>query len=290
MLTPLTQKASTLHLFWDSALKKQILAYFWDWHCFVLLRVLKLWPEFSTKFFESWNDEYSQDGTGLKVSKHLFVMQPLTSLPLAHVPYFTPLLLYLPLHAPDSNAPSRDACTDGPAAACSPSGSSWHGRLFWPAASAIIPSRYRSPRISVLASRPNVEVHRLSQTGCWAAQQPPGTADNRETAKYHTCHYTRCNKTRPVHYCWVMVGVHIWGAEHNRVHCILRKHIHAHLHPRSGQAQDRVTVKAFRLYTHSSVFFFPLIKAWLGLKKKKKNHSQGSTGTHSPKPFQWNSP
>lgn len=130
MLTPLTQKASTLHLFWDSALKKQILAYFWDWHCFVLLRVLKLWPEFSTKFFESWNDEYSQDGTGLKVSKHLFVMQPLTSLPLAHVPYFTPLLLYLPLHAPDSNAPSRDACTDGPAAACSPSGSSWHGRPF----------------------------------------------------------------------------------------------------------------------------------------------------------------
>lgn len=135
VLTPLA--VSGLHLFKDSVLKKQIFAYFWDWHHFMFHWVFQRWPKFSTEFFESWNDAtieimgYSQDSMGLKASKHLFVIQPLTSLPPAYVPYFT-LLLHLPPYGLVFNAPSRDACTDGPAAACSPSGSSWHGRLFGP--------------------------------------------------------------------------------------------------------------------------------------------------------------
>lgn len=90
--------------------------------------------------------EYSHDGGGLKESKHLFVNHPLTPLSLQHV-LFIPPLLHLPLHALLSNEPSQDACTDGPAAACSPSGSCWHGRLLGPLPLTIIPSLNRRPKV-----------------------------------------------------------------------------------------------------------------------------------------------
>lgn len=76
--------------------------------------------------------EYSHDGVGLKGSQRVFVIQNLTLLLLPHVPFIAALLLYLTLRGLLSNVPRQDACTDGPAAACSPSGSFWHGMLFGP--------------------------------------------------------------------------------------------------------------------------------------------------------------
>lgn len=155
---------------------------------------------------------------GLKESKHLFVIQPLTPLSLPHVPSpFPPLLLH---HALLSNESSQDACTDGPAAACYPSGSCWHGRLLGPLP--IIPSLNRSPK-SVLASKLNAEVQGPSQSGCWATWWLPGAADTKETAHMSPC--TRCNRMKLAHYCWFMVCLCLGRseAENKWVHCVLTK-------------------------------------------------------------------
>lgn len=83
-------------------------------------------------FFESWKAvtreimEYSHDGSGIKDSKHLFVIRPLTPHPRVSSSFMSLYTPYFP------TSPPQDACTDGPTAAGSPSGSRWHGRLFGP--------------------------------------------------------------------------------------------------------------------------------------------------------------
>lgn len=222
---------------------------------------------------------------GLKESKHLFVIQSLTPLSLPHVPSpFPPLLLH---HALLSNESSQDACTDGPAAACYPSGSCWHGRLLGPLP--IIPSLNRSPK-SVLASKLNAEVQGPSQSGCWATWWLPGAADTKETA--HMSPRTRFNRIKLAHYCWFMVCLCLGRseAENKWVHCVLTKktkkkqHMHAHLHPHSSQTQDWITDQAFQLPTRSPDSRCDTSLTEVG------NCSRGSTGTHFPNPFYWNPP
>lgn len=151
-------------------------------------------------FFESRKDvtretmEYFHDGRGIKESKHLFVIQPLTPLPrVPSIPpssfmsLYTPYFPMSPLRMPAQMALQQPAL---------PVGAAGMGGFL-----ALCPYHHpqslQEPK-RVLAPRLNGEVQRPSQSGCRAAWWLPSSADNRESAKYHTyvtAHASRLNKT-----------------------------------------------------------------------------------------------
>ena len=194
-----------------------------------------------------------------------------------------PLLLYRPLHALLSNERSQDACTDGPAAACSPSGGCWHGRLFGPLPlpSSPVPTGAQKC-IGVQTECRGAGAEPIWLLSCtvtsWHHWQ------QRERKIPHICHHTRVERKYSAHYCWLLPCVCLGrsGAEHKWVHCVLRKHMYAHLHPHSNQTQDWVTDEAFQLPTHS-----PASLCGTSLTESQLWAQQGHP---FPNPFYWNSP
>lgn len=173
--------------------KKLIFVYFWSWHCSVRLGVSQLWPKYYSVLWKQKRYEimeYSHEGRGIKESKHLFVIQPLTLLP--HVPssfmsLYTPYFPMSPLRMPAQMALQQPAL---------PVGAAGMGGFL-----ALCPYHHpqslQEPK-SVLAPRLNGEVQRPSQSGCWATWWLPGSADNRDSTKYHTyvtAHASQLNQT-----------------------------------------------------------------------------------------------
>ena len=232
--------------------------------------------------------EYSPNGIIFKESKHLFVILPLTPPFSSTCP--PPLHSSPPLASPSPRPtfPSQDACTDGPAAACSPSGSFWHGGLLGPMPLPSSPVSTGGPKVYWRPDWMPRCSQGLSQSGCWAARWLLGTTDNRESAKYHTyvtAHALQQNQTNAL---LLVNGVCMFGEKWSWKQmsslCLGKKkrHMHAHLHPHSSQTQGWVTVQAFQLPTQSPVSPW----AWqrLGITL------EGSTRTHFPNPFYWNLP
>lgn len=168
--------------------------YFWSWHCFVCLWVLQLWPKFfhsilwKLKWWKHRNNKVPSRRHGLK-RKWTPLCHPASQSPSTPTcPLNSSLLLNVLLHALLFYKPSQDTGTDGPVAACCPSGSCWHGKPL-----ALCPYHHpqslQEPK-SVLAPRLNAEVQGpiwlLSCTvTVWHHWQ------QRESKIPHICHQTR---------------------------------------------------------------------------------------------------
>lgn len=197
---------------------------------------------------------YSHDGRGLKESKHLFVTQllpSLTPLPLPHVPSFLSPPLS-PSPRPTFQCAQSGCLYRWP---CSSLLSQWEllaWEAFWPSAPTIIPSLYRSPKVYWRPDWMPRYTGRANQAAELHGDFMALLTTEREQNTTHMSLHTSSNKIKLPHYLWLMVCVWVWGGVENKwVHCIFKKHMHAHLHPHISQTQDWVTAEAFQLPAHS---------------------------------------